>query len=189
MNSTLMAVLLGASSYELSVVLRRIDADGRFIDDADEDRMAVMKDAELFEGFDLLDWGAGESGEAEEEVAAVGVETDVLVVDGWIGGEELVVPGTGKGDGCTAEVNRPLAVIEDDFDAGRIVELVPVPNWSGECAHDGGRVAFEQFDGEIDCGGRDFRFVALNVYKHIDIWMLACDFGDAVGATGAIGTG
>ena len=80
-------------------------------------------------------------------------------------------------------------MVEDDFDAGGIVELVKVANGSGEGAHDGGGVVFEQLDGEVDGGGGDFGLVALDVDEDINAGHLGRDFGNAVGAAGAVGAG
>ena len=93
--------------YKRRVVLRRVDAEGRLVDHADEDRMAGLQDAKLFELLDLLQAGRRHGGELQEEVAAIGVEPDVLVEMRRIGRQQGIVPFAGMRDRAAAEIQCP----------------------------------------------------------------------------------
>ena len=172
---------------KLPIVLRCVDPNCRLIDDADEKALAGVKDAELLEILDCLNSGTGQLGQAEEKFTAVGVETNVLMEMRRIGCQQRVIPVAGEGNGGAAEINGPLPLIEDDFDAGRIVELLLRANWRGERYHHGCRVTFQQLHSEINRCRGNLRFVTLDVDEDVHVRQLAGDFGDAVGAAGTIG--
>ena len=56
----------------------------------------------------------------------------------------------------------------------------------GERGHGGGGISLEQFDDPIDGFAGKFGLVALHVDDDIDVAQLMGNFGDAVGAAGAI---
>src|SRR5688572_2154198 len=64
--------------YEAFVVFRRVHAGGGVGDDADLDALAEAEDAQLLELLQSLQRRGRRLGEPHEEVAAVGVEADVL---------------------------------------------------------------------------------------------------------------
>ena len=85
--------------------------------------MTGVEDAELLQVLDALDACPWQLGELEQELAAIGVQTDVLEIIGRIGGQQPLVPCAGIRYRRPAEVDRPTSAIENYFHASRIVEL------------------------------------------------------------------
>ncbi len=164
------------------VVGRRVDAEGGFVDPADEDDLAGVQDAELLQAFELLDGGAIQRGDSKQEVTAICVQADVLMEVGRIGGEQVVMPRARVRDDGAAEVQGPLLVVEHHFHARRIKELFLVANRRAEGGHDRGWVLFQQFDNLIDSLGGDFRFVPLHIDDDVNLGPAECDLSDAVAA-------
>ena len=74
------------------VIGRSVDADRRFVDDADEDFVAILQNPQLLEIFQLLQRRAGQRGEFQQEIAAIGVQAEVLEKVRRVGVQQLVAP-------------------------------------------------------------------------------------------------
>ena len=90
------------------VILRRVDANRRLIDDADQERVAVVQNAELLEILNPLDRCPRQLGQAQEKVAAINIKANVLKEMCRIGSQQRIVPVAGKRNRRPAEINRPL---------------------------------------------------------------------------------
>ncbi len=78
----------GEQFYETGVILGGVDPDRGLFDYADQDRFSLVEDAELLEPFGFFAEGLRRPGKGKEEVAPIGVKTDVLVVEGGCLGQE-----------------------------------------------------------------------------------------------------
>jgi hypothetical protein len=148
------------------------------VDSSHGDGDAGLDYAQLFEALERRQSGVGQRVPPLEHAAAVGVEADVLPVEGWFRGEQGVAPVAGRGHRRAAEVDRPPAAglfaavglspgREDRFHAGWIAEVIGPPQRGDESGHAGFGAAMEKIDGGIDGGGCEFRLVSLYVHDHI----------------------
>ena len=180
---------VGNLLHERPVVVRRVDAECRLVDHPDQDGVARLEDAKLFEFFDLLQLRRRHRRQLQQELAAVGVQADVLIERRRTGRQQPIVPVPWARDHAAAEIERPAVAVEDHLHAGRVVQLPPVADGRGQRAHHRAGILFEQFDGQVDGGPGNLRLVALHVHDDIDAADAPGDLGHAICAAGRTGIG
>ena len=112
----------GQQSDEPGVIFGSVDPDRRLVDDADQDRLPLVENAELFEPLGLLVKRLRRLREGKEEIAPVSVKTDMLVVKRGRVGQERLASVSRIRDHAPAEPERPSRLVEDDFDAGGVAD-------------------------------------------------------------------
>ena len=120
----------------------------------------------------------------QEEVAAVGVEAEVLQEAGGAGGE-VGLAVADVGDGAAAEVEGPAGGVADDLDAVGVVPLLGRGDRDASVAMSASRSRFSRSGSRSRAAGIDERLVALQVDDDVGV-ELAGDLGDAVGAAGMV---
>jgi len=173
-------------------ILGCIDADGLYVADADLDLVAILKPAELFERFDLLECALWEGCDLTEHVGAVGIETDVLVV-GVVWEPLFPILPTHEWDDGAGEVECLHTVV--DYHLGRVDILkgwvaIGGSEWFDKCSNIDGVVGEAVAYGD-ELFGLDEWFIALDVDHYI---VLVCTYlGEcfiaAVGTTAVSGRG
>src|SRR5262249_25063430 len=92
-----------------------------------------------------------------------------------------------KGNGTAAEVQSVSLIVANDFHAVWTAPLFLGVEGASQRRHAGGRVVCQHADEQIECGGVDERFVALEVDDDV-IVEPARNLGDAIGSAGMIAT-
>ena len=112
------------SQHEGFVVCRSIDADSGVVDDGDSDAGSGLQCSQLFKFFQLFERRWWQSGQSQQEFAAITVQADVQ--EEWRGlAFAKVVVGCGipgEGDLGPAEVHSVSECVGDEFDAGRVAQ-------------------------------------------------------------------
>jgi len=161
-------------------ILGRVDAEGFILSFEDADAEAVFEGAELFEGFSAFERANRERRIAEQEGAAVDVETDVFEV-GFV--DAAIVR-----DGAAGEVNGVTGEGGDDLDDVGVGDFAGDGDAALKGGHQEGGVVEEGLSGGVDSGGVNQGFVPLNVDDDVGGGVRG-GFGDAVGAGEVVGTG
>ena len=99
-NSYLLTSFPPPPLHKHPIILRRVDAEGRLVNHADNDGIAGLQHPQLLQLLDLLKPGGPPGRQFQEKLAAIGVQSHMLVEMGRIGGQERVVPLPRTGWGC-----------------------------------------------------------------------------------------
>ncbi len=171
------AVKIASTAYQ---VFFGVDPDRRLVGLHDDDRDAVLQEAELLQALRALQRGRRQGMEAVERRGPVRVEPDVLVAHG-------MDPVAVVGDRVFREVEgTALGVAHDLVDAG-FRQLLGA-GADAERAHLGLRAPLERRHQKLEVSRGDQRLVALDVHVHVGL-MMARDLPHAVRARLMSGAG
>lgn len=179
---------------------------GRMVDDPGHDRDAGLDHPQLLETLDHSEPRFRQVVPHLQHPPPVGVDADVLPIDGWRRGQKRVRPIPGRWHRSPAEINRPPS--SDDRHADGVVWLCFLPP-GREHGLDGGRImevfdplerchergdarlgaAVEQIDRRIDGRSGQLRLVPLHVDDHVCLGQPRQRFDDPGRPTGGLGRG
>ena len=170
-------------------ILGRVDAERIVFGFHDADLVTVFEGPELLQAFGFFERSDGEVRVAEQEVAPVDIESDVLEVSRGIGVRPPV------GNGGAGKINRVVGGVRNDFDDVGVEREFGNRDAHFERSHDDAVAGFvgrhgvgahHAEDAAIDGGGIEGRFVALNVDDPVGVGGRG-GLGDAVRTRDVVG--
>lgn len=171
---------------ERSIVGQRVDADRGVIGYSDHDPVTSLQNPELLKAFEHLGPAGRHLAESQKKIAAIGVQSDMLIEMSRFGGKQVVGPVPRMGDNAPTEVHRTAFSVENDLHAGRVFELLTRSDWGRQCGHDGSWFVFEKVDYLVDRLAGDLWLVALNINEKTDLGHLSGHFRHAISATSGV---